>query len=684
MNIKKTACSIFAAVMAFASMGSVSLTSSAYLAPSENPEPGLNSTNVSWLVQLYNIGQPEYGRPATNYEIDYSQVAKFSVTFTVMEEDRVFWDGNVGGGLVLSINGGDIPMYVTDENGDPVYETDENGDIVYRTDHETGEFVLDENGNKNPQKKQHPLYGKYNWQLQTWWGVTDEELGIATTASDNDIVAEKIGDYTYKLTSNAFENPLANGDAKKIDLMQIAFQDFASSAIAAVQVTSVEVMDSSDNVLISFDGDGKASTDNTAEPSAEGALAVVENPELPLTVTTPTMWYALGYSEGKMINGETNEPYPSLEFDIDYSKVAKLSATLRVVEEDRDIFDGQCAGGLALSIAGGDIQVGNKELWDKYIWQLNQWWGVKDEALGLDKQAVEQDMLAEKVGDYTYKITSKVFDNPLANGDTQAIEHMMFGIQEWGYNKAKMRVLQFDVMDISGNVLLSYDENGKATIPTVSEPDTSEPDSGNNTGSTPPSSGTSDTSSSVSDNTSSTPDKIVEFVPAPVVDETVDEETAKVIAEIKVSAPEAAFEAGTTLTVKKVDSVGGENTFALDITFMLNGTAVQPKDDMTVTVSVPIPPKFKDVNEDLLKVFHYLNGKYTKVEATVKNGTVTFDTTHFSTYVISPDDLTANNPPENSSVAPETPNPSTGVAAVSVLPIAAIVGAVVIISKKKK
>lgn len=294
-------------------------------------------------------------------------------------------------------------------------------------------------------------------------------------------------------------------------------------------------------------------------------------------------------------------------------------------------------------------------------------------------------MIAEKIGDYTYRITTRMLDNPLANGDTTKLDHMMFGVQEWGSNKAKIKVLQLDVMDNSGNVLLSYDANGKATIPDTSIPDTSVPDTSipdtsNDPSSTP---STPDTSSAL-DNTSEDPDKVIEFVPIPGVDEAADEETAKVIAEIKVSAPEAAFEASTTLTVKKIDSVGGENAFALDIIFMLNGTAVQPKDGTTVTVSIPVPPKFKDVNEDLLKVFHYLNGKYTKIEATVKNGTVTFDTTHFSTYVISPDDLTANNPPESSTVAPETPNPSTGVAAVSVLPIAAVVGAVVIISKKKK
>lgn len=520
MRFKK----LLSAVMALAVAGSVAATASAELVKVENPEPGLSSGTNSWLVQVYNIGQPEYYKPATDYGIDYSKVAKCSVTFTVLEEDRIFWDGQVGGALVLSINGGDIPTIETDENGNPVYETDENGDIVYRTEQvkdedgnyvkdENGkyvyDFVLDENGEKIPIKKSHPLHDKYNWPTQQWWGVTDEELGLDKAAADKDIVAEKIGDYTYKLTSNVYDNPLANGDAENIGCMQFAFNEWSGN-ITRLEVTNVDVMDSEDNVLISFDGSGKAkvpSEPDTSEPDT---------------------------SEG------TSDPDAS---------------------------------------------------------------------------------------------------EPDTSDDT------------------------------------SDDTSSTPSAPDTSDTSSSTPD---NTSSTP------ENSDTTSDTTSSAPDQTTEFVPAPVVDETVDEETAKVIAEIKVSAPEAAFEAGTTLTVKKDNSVEGDNAFALDITFTLNGTSVQPKDGATVTVSVPVPPKFKDVNENLLKVFHYLDGKYTRVEATVKNGTVTFDTTHFSTYVISPDDLTANNPAESSTAAPAAPNPSTGVAAVSVLPIAVVVGAVVIISKKKK
>ncbi|MDE7361663.1 MAG: hypothetical protein K2N38_07000 [Oscillospiraceae bacterium] len=679
MNIKKTVASFLAAAMVLVTASGVAVTSSAAtLVPSENPGPGLSSAESLWFLTIYNSS----GSLNINYNIDYSKVSKFSVTFTVAEEDRDQWSGRVGGTLVMLADSDDFPEYETDENGDTVYETDENGDIVYKTDYETGEFLLDENGNKIPKEKTHPLREKYGAQFQGYWGLTDEELGLDTASGSDSLSAEKVGDYTYKVTSEVFANPLANGDAQSINNMQLWFIDWSGSE-ERIRITNVDVMDSSDNVLISFDGDGKTNTDNTA---ATGALETVKDPAATLIETNSEHWYVLGYETRKLF-----EQNPEVKFDIDYSKIAKLSATLTVVEEDRDIFDGQCAGALALLILNEDIQV-DKQLWDKYFWQGHEWWGVKDDALGIDTQATEKDIVSEKVGDYTYKITSKVFDNPLANGDTQEIEHMMFAVQEWGFNKAKMRVVQLDVLDSSDNVLLSYDANGNGTIPVDPEPDadkpieplpdTSEPD----TSDSPSTPDTSDASSEPED-TSSTPAGTVEFVPSPVVDETLDEETAQVISEIKVYAPETAFEAGTTLTVKKDDSIDGENLFALDITFTLNGSSVQPKDGASVTVSVPVPPKFKNVSENLLKVYHFINGRYTKVEATVSNGMVTFETTHFSTYVISPDDLDIGNSAESGTSVPETPdvsnsNPETGIA-ISALPIVMALSAVIAIKKKK-
>lgn len=194
-----------------------------------------------------------------------------------------------------------------------------------------------------------------------------------------------------------------------------------------------------------------------------------------------------------------------------------------------------------------------------------------------------------------------------------------------------------------------------------------------------------DTSSDTSDNTSSTPEENTEFTPEPVTDETVDEDTKKVIAEIKVTAPEMAFEAGTILTVKKDDTASGDKAYALDITFTLNGTPVQPKDGAAVTVQIPVPPVFKDADKDLLKVFHFLDGKYTKVEATVENGMVKFDTTHFSTYVISTEDLAgADSGSSGTGSEPSSDgNPSTGIAIAFVPAILAGAAVTVVIRKRK-
>ena len=87
MKIKKIAVSFLAAAMAFsAAAGSAVTTSANILVPSENPEPGLNSTSAGWYIQLFNRAQK------IEYDIDYSKVAKYSLTFTVAEEVRELWE----------------------------------------------------------------------------------------------------------------------------------------------------------------------------------------------------------------------------------------------------------------------------------------------------------------------------------------------------------------------------------------------------------------------------------------------------------------------------------------------------------------------------------------------------------------------------------------------------------------
>lgn len=232
MKLRKLV-SAAAAVMA---AGVMTVSAGAVWVVPTDCDPGLKPASGNWLVQVYNEGSEAEGKPATDYGIDYSKVKKLAVTFNVLEEDREWFEGGLGGALVLSINGGDIEHYEKDAEGKDV---------------ETA------------------LWQKYNWTgepTKEWWGVYDEELELATRDPDKAVMTEKVGDYTYKITSDEYNNPLENGDASKIGCMQVAVMEWGDS-MNHYEVLRLDVMDKDNNVLITFDGKGVATVGGTPEPT---------------------------------------------------------------------------------------------------------------------------------------------------------------------------------------------------------------------------------------------------------------------------------------------------------------------------------------------------------------------------------------------------------------------------------
>ena len=226
MKFKKIAAGIVASTMTITAVatpfgdnlpifekGIANSASAACLIKEENPEDEITSGSSMWMMQVYNEGNEEEGKPATVHDIDNSEVTGVRFTITVPEYDandedgnREFWTGDIGGDVVLSINGGDITQ-----------GTDE--------------------------------WDKYNWQRKTFWGVQDPELEIDTADSSKDIVFEKVGDYTYQITANGFENPLANGAVKKIGCIQVALEEWGNS-YANIRVTKCEILDKDGEVLL--------------------------------------------------------------------------------------------------------------------------------------------------------------------------------------------------------------------------------------------------------------------------------------------------------------------------------------------------------------------------------------------------------------------------------------------------
>lgn len=206
---------IASAAAAIAAAGMMSAVASAgCLVPAKNPTPALGSDAAMWILQLYNEGNEAENKPATDRDMDYSKVAKLAFTVSVVDDEyRDMFEGQIGGGIILSINGGDISQDKKD------------------------------------------LWDKYNWPSQNFWGVNDPDLEL-TAAEDQAVIGNKVSDYTYKFVTSEFTNPLANGDASVIGCMQVAFQEWGSEMFATVTIDKLEVLDASDNVLMTFDGDG--------------------------------------------------------------------------------------------------------------------------------------------------------------------------------------------------------------------------------------------------------------------------------------------------------------------------------------------------------------------------------------------------------------------------------------------
>ena len=222
-----------------------------------------------------------------------------------------------------------------------------------------------------------------------------------------------------------------------------------------------------------------------AVAASAACLTKVEGTEAALSTGTDS-WLIQLYNKGNEAEGK-----PATKLDIDYSKIAALTFTFQVNEEDKELWDGTIGGSVVFSCNGEKLGVQNDEdpakkaLYDKYNWPSCEFWGVLDEeVLGpVGEGSTLDDTKAtktEKVGDYTYAVTNDQLVNPITAGDVSSIEDMgcmQVGLQEWSSGIAAVTVTKCEVKDASGNVLVSFDEKGVPTIGGASDPaDTQAPD----------------------------------------------------------------------------------------------------------------------------------------------------------------------------------------------------------------
>ena len=233
-----------------------------------------------------------------------------------------------------------------------------------------------------------------------------------------------------------------------------------------------------------------------AVAASAACLTKVEGTQSTLSTGTG-MWLLQLYNKGNEAEGK-----PETKLDIDYSKIAALTFTFQVNEEDKELWDGTIGGSVVFSCNGEKLGVQNDEdpakaaLFDKYNWPSCEFWGVLDEELlgPVGEGSTYDDTKpgkVEKVGDYTYAVTNDILVNPITAGDASSIEDMgcmQVGLQEWGSGIAAVTVTKLDVKDASGNVLVSFDEKGVPTIGGASTPvdttapaDTTAPTTGDST-----------------------------------------------------------------------------------------------------------------------------------------------------------------------------------------------------------
>ena len=240
MKITKILSTVAAAAVATAA---VSATAGATLTIPTGINAGLSATTGMWMVALYNSPDETTGNPGIDYGIDLTSIASISVTVTPSDPD--WWDGTFGGGFITSCG----PASATPAD--------------------------------------------HNWPSNEFWGVLDEDLGLETRDDTQGIIAEKVGDYTYKIEADVI-NPVANGDIGNLSLYRI-FMQVWSFTMSDIEVVKTELSDANGNVLATFDalgnvtyGAGAAADETPAADDNTAADAATVDADAPAATTTTT------------------------------------------------------------------------------------------------------------------------------------------------------------------------------------------------------------------------------------------------------------------------------------------------------------------------------------------------------------------------------------------------------------
>lgn len=141
--------------------------------------------------------------------------------------------------------------------------------------------------------------------------------------------------------------------------------------------------------------------------------------------------------------------------DIGQITSAKFTFTVDDTDGFMDLDYGGCIGTSAHECVNNP---GGSELYSKYNWVTNEWYGFDDADLDINTQDVNKSFQTVKEGDLTYSVSGSI-TNAVANGDLDDLTSFRVFCADWGImSYTTMEKSEF--FDASGNLVLSLDGKG--------------------------------------------------------------------------------------------------------------------------------------------------------------------------------------------------------------------------------
>lgn len=259
MTFKKIAAGAIASALAVSTMA-ISANAMIYPIPDDVRDPSLD-TSSSWLIQLYNVGNPSENKPATERDLDLQAINTFKFYLELLPNP----DPDLG----LSLDMYDVS--IDGFGGNVIYSA--NGGAIGSS--KESEWYDEEMG--------ITLFGKYNWpNNNSWWGLPEEgdtpegqEAGTnqgTVDYSSQTIAMEYVNTFAYKLELDIAKIHADDPDyvwPEGGDCYQVGLQEWGNDATYGLKVDLMVLEDADGNFLMAFNENGEEITEEEVNAKIE-------------------------------------------------------------------------------------------------------------------------------------------------------------------------------------------------------------------------------------------------------------------------------------------------------------------------------------------------------------------------------------------------------------------------------